>query len=113
MPEDTETTLNSIYTRIAPKIQIPGLSVTVLTAPDSYPAIDITTPDDRIYVSLSLSTNLGKTEADPDIASYRWDYMDCITGAIIESELDYTATAEEVIAFFKHTLETDETVMKL
>lgn len=118
MAEDTETTLNSIYARIAPKIQIPGLNVIVLTAPDYIPAIDITTPDDRIYVSLSLSTDLGKTHhksgvADPDIASYRWEYMDCITGAIIESELDYMAPDEEVIAFFKHTLETDDSVMKL
>lgn len=118
MSENTEITLSSIYARIAPKIQIPGLNVTVLTAPDSYPAIDITTPDDRIYVSLSLSTDLGKTHhksgvADPDIASYQWEYMDCITGSIIESELNYMAPDEEVITFFKHTLKTDDSVMKL
>lgn len=107
MAEDTKTTLLTIYNRVAPKIQIPPFIVTVENAPDSYPSLEIKTHDERLYVCLVLHS---KTE---DMNSHRWEYMDCITGSIIESELDYTATAEEVIAFFKHTLETDDSVMKL
>lgn len=109
MAEDTKTTLLGIYNRIAPKIQIPLFIVTVENAPDSYPSMEIKTPDERLYICLLLHS---KTD-DENINSHHWEYMDCITGSIIKSELDYTATTEEVIAFFKHTLETDDSVMKL
>jgi hypothetical protein len=115
---ETDQILNLIYARIAPKIRIPGLNVKLLTAPKDIPAIDFTTPDNRIYASLCLTTTLGRTHSDkgqahPDISSYRWEYMDCMTGSIIATEMDYRTPDEEVIAFFKHTLETDETVINL
>ena len=115
---ETDQMINLVHSRIAPKIRIPGLKVSVLLAPNEVPAIEFTTPDDRIHLCLYLSTLLGKThsgegEAHPDISSYRWEYMNSNAGAIIETDMDYTTDDEDVIAFFKRTVEADESVADL
>jgi hypothetical protein len=114
MSETVESTFLTIYKRIAPKIKNDLLTASIYSTlwddrSEPVSSIEITTEDERFYVLLSLYAN----PHNEVIANYRWEYMDCITGAIIESELDYTATDEEVIAFFQHTLATDESVKKL
>jgi hypothetical protein len=114
MATNTELTLLKIYDRIIPKINIPDLTAQVdLTRRNDgseYPTgIEITSDDCPIYVILSLFNN----NNDEIINNYRWEYMDCRSGAIIESNLDYNATDEEVIAFFEHTLATNDNVIKL
>lgn len=114
MSETIESTIEAIYNRIAPKIKISNLSANVDFAKlsdgfEHVSGIQIATQDYRLNVSLSLYND----DADENINNYRWEYMDCVTGALIESELDYSATDEEVIAFFQHALATDESVVKL
>jgi hypothetical protein len=109
MPEELKDTFLAIYNRIAPKIRIDGLTAKVENEPDASPEIEITSNDERLYIILSFYSKTGSE----DVNSYHWEYMDCMTGAIIESELDHTASDEEVISFFEHTLTTDESVMKL
>lgn len=114
MATNTELTLRMIYDRIIPKINIPDLAaqldLTRRNDGSEYPTgIEITSDNHPIYVVLSL---FNKTN-DEIVNNYRWEYMDCQSGAIIESNLDYNATDEEVIAFFEHTLATNESVIRL
>lgn len=114
MATNTELTLLMIYNRIVPKINIPDLvaQVDVIRRNDGseYPnGIEITSDYHPIYVILALFNE----NNDEIINNYRWEYMDCRSGAIVESNLDYNATDEEVIAFFEHTLATNESVISL
>lgn len=102
MSENIESILLSIHNRIAPKINITRLSAKVNVS-----SIDISSDDERLYVSLSLCSPMSN-QNNEDIKNYRWEYMDCNTGALYESELDYNSTDEDVIAFFQHTLATDK-----
>ena len=102
MSENIKSILLSIHNRIAPKIKINRLSAKVDVS-----SIDISSDDESLRVSLSLCSPI-KNKDNEDIKKYRWEYMDCNTGALYESELDYNSTDEEVIAFFQHTLATDK-----
>lgn len=110
MSETAEKTIFDIYNQLVPEINIPRLSakISFSTRPDGSEhasGIDISSDDETFYVCLSL---LAKNADDANINNYHWDYMDCFTGAVYESELDYQTPAEEVIAFFQHTLATDK-----
>lgn len=114
MSANTELALLTIYKRIVPKIEIAQLTAEVYFSKrndgsEHATAIEIASDDERLYVMLSLNNKAN----DEIINNYRWEYMDCITGAIVESTLDYTARDEEVIGFFHHTLTTHEDVAKL
>lgn len=114
MSANTELTLLLTYKRVIPKIQIARLSAdmdfTQRTDGSEYVSgIAIKSDDERLNILVSLHN-----KADDEIINnYRWEYMDCVSGAIVESELDYNARDEEVIAFFHHTLATHEDVIKL
>ena len=114
MSANTELTLLLTYNRIVPKIQIARLTAEAYFSKrndgsEYVSGIEITSDDERLYILLSLYNKAD----DGIINNYRWEYMDCMTGAIVESELDYNARDEEVIAFFHHTLATHEDVVKL
>lgn len=102
MSETIESTILAIYNRIAPKIKINRLSAKVESS-----SLDIFADDESLYVSLTLCAKMYSND-DEDIKKYRWEYMDCFTGALYESDLDYNSTDEEVIKFFQHTLATDK-----
>jgi hypothetical protein len=111
MSETVEKTLLDIYNHIVPQISIPRLSAEIsfytrLDGSVGVSGIDISADDETLYVCLTLraATNVD----DEDINNYRWEYMDCFTGAVYESDLDYQTPGTEVIAFFQHTLATDK-----
>lgn len=111
MSETTETILLNIYNRIASKVQIDRLSAKVelfscLNAAEQYSELVIFSDDGSLYVTLKLETQMSENKVE-NIDSYRWEYMDCNTGALYESDLNYNVTDEEVIEFFQHTLATD------
>lgn len=114
MSANTELALQDAYNRVVPQIKIARLAAKVDSIKrndgSAYPSgIEITSDDDRLNIMLSLYN-----KADDEIINnYRWEYMDCMTGAIVESELDYSAREEEVLAFFQNTLATHEDVVKL
>lgn len=107
MSVELKNTLVSIYNRIAPEIQMPGLTVEIEPDPETFPGINVTADNDRLFIVLALYSE------DDDIDNHRWEYMDCLSGAIIQSDLTHNATSEEVLKFFKHTQETDDSVIKL
>lgn len=114
MSANTELALLTIYKRVVPKINISRLTAelyfTQRNDGSQYATgIEITSDDERLYVMLSLHNKAH----DEIVNNYRWEYMDCMTGAIAESALDYKAGDEEVIGFFRHTLATHEDVVKL
>jgi hypothetical protein len=109
MPEGLQTLFTSIYNRIIPKLVIPNLNVQVNNETSSHPEITLTSESNEFYVCLSLFTETN----EEDINTYRWEYLDCVTGALAKSDLTYEATDEEVIEFFNHTVENDDSVMDL
>lgn len=114
MSRNTELTILFIYNRIIPKINIAGISAQVdfIRRKDAseYPSgIELAADDGHYYVMLALYNK----NDDEIINNYRWEYMDCMTGAIIESELDYHATDDEVLAFFHRVATTNEDVINL
>lgn len=114
MATNTELMLLMIYNRIIPKINITDLVAQVdLTRRNDgskYPTgIEITSDHYPVYVILALFDK----NNDEIINNYRWGYMDRRSGDITESNLDYNATNEEVIAFLEHTLTANGAVIKL
>jgi hypothetical protein len=114
MSTNTEAVFLAIYKHLVPKIQPAQLAAEIHWTrrkdASEYPTgIAITSDDGRLYSILSLYNKAD----DGIINNYRWEYMDCMTGAIIDSTLDYTAADDEVIAFFQQTLETSEEVIRL
>lgn len=113
MSKNFDPEFNEIYSRVAPEINIPGLT-TELSNSIFFPCVEVFSSDYRVNVSLHLAEFFDKSGRDfNDIENYRWEYMDCVSGAIIESNLGHTATAKEITDFFKDTMETDESVIKL
>lgn len=111
MSETVEKTILDIYNHLVSEINIPRLSPKVsfgknLDGSVSASGIDISSDDETLYICLSLRAATNSDEEN--INNYHWDYMDCFTGAVYESELDYQTSDEEVIAFFQNTLATDK-----
>lgn len=109
MSENAQTALLTIYNRLAPKFQIAGLNAASIDPSELTLGVELTTNDEHFSVILALYSKAD----NEDLTNHRWEYMDCMTGSIIKSDLSHTATDEEVIAFFTHTMETDDSVMKL
>lgn len=114
MSTNTEAIFLAIYKRLVPIIQPTQFTAEIhwkrRKDASEYPTgMDIRSDDGRLSLTLSLHNKAH----DGIRYNYRWEYMDCMTGAIIESKLDYTAADEEVIAFFQKTLETSEVVISL
>lgn len=110
MPEEIESQFLAIYKRIAPQFNIPHVTAVVEGEETSVPEIIELTSD---TYSFAVCLSLYSETDEEDIKTYRWEYLDCCTGALIKSDLTYKATDEEVIAFFYHTVQNDESVMDL
>lgn len=114
MYANTETIFLAIYQRLVHKFNNSNFTAEICWIrrrdASEYPyGIEIKSHGERLQVLLSLYN-----ETDYEITNnYRWEYMDYMTGAIIKSSLDYTATDDEVIAFFQNTLATSDEVIKL
>lgn len=105
-PKALEYPLRAIYNRIAPQIKIDGLNAKVNIAANDFgfgyvTGIEIESADGYERAELCLDNDYDEERAD--IKNYLWSYYDLIQGWGIESELGYSASDEEVAAFFKKT----------
>lgn len=98
MTEATKTIIQNIYSRIVP--QIPGFSSIAVNDPDTASSIELESADGT-FRTLTLWNNPHQTDI---IENYRWEFMNCSTGLLVESELDYTATDAEVLSFLEESL---------
>lgn len=100
-----EANLIATYNRIAPQVNINGLSARVnFSANDfafgSVTGVEIKSNDGYQHAELCLESD---DEYDEDLNNHVWTYSDLHSGWGTDSDLSYNAPDEEVVEWFKNT----------